>query len=183
MFAGRRWRRALSAGAVKVLVEFFVLLKRPLAEQADEILAAEDLEAEQLLGNDADFLLLLCQEVAALLVSFVNDAANLMVDVTRGFLGKGLVQLLVAFFKVEMADFGRHAPFSDHGGCRSGDFVEIIRSAAGDGFEMELLRNPTAERHGHAVHELIDIHEVDVSLRKQLSISKSALTTGDDRNL
>ena len=45
---------------------------------------------------------------------------------------------------------------------------------------MEFFADTTAKRHGHAVHELVDVHKVDVSLREQLGVAESTLPTGDD---
>ena len=81
--------------------------------------------------------------------------------------------------KVDRAERG-HSEFCDHCGGHAGDFVEVIRGARGDGLEMEFFADTTTKRHGHAIHELVDVHEVDVSLREQLGVAESTLPAGDD---
>ena len=177
----RRWRRTLGI-LIEILGELLILLKRPLAQQADHVLPAQHLLAQQLLRHDAYFALLLRQQVAALVVGFVDDAADLMVDVARRFLREGLVQLLLVLLEVEVADLGGHAPFRDHGGGHARYFVEVVARAAGHGLEMEFLADSPRERHRHAVHQLVDVQEVDVALGEELGVAESALAARDDAN-
>ena len=177
----RRRRRALAPGAVEVLGELLVVLKGPLAEDAHEVVAPDDLLAQQLLGHEADLPLLRREQVAALLVGLVDDAADLAVDVLgRGF-GEGLVQLLLLVVLVEeVADLGGHAPPGHHGRGRAGDLVEVVAGARGHGVEVQLLADAAGERHGHAVHELVDVHQVGVALGEILRVAEGALAARDD---
>ena len=103
-----------------------------------------------------------------------------MIDVASRLLGEGLVQFLLVVLEIEVADFGRHAPFGDHGRGHAGDFVEVVARAARHGVEMELLGYATGERHGHAVHQLVDVHEVGVAGWEVLGVAESALAAGYD---
>ena len=90
------------------------------------------------------------------------------------------MEFLVLFFKIEIADFVRHAPFGHHGCGHTGDFVEIVTRATGHGVEMKFLADAAGECHGHAIHELVDVHEVCVRGGEILGVAESALTAGDD---
>ena len=103
-----------------------------------------------------------------------------MIDVASRLLGEGLVQFLLVVLEIEVADFGRHAPFGDHGRGHAGDFVEVVARPARHGVEVELLGYATGERHGHAVHQLVDVHEVGVAGWEVLGVAESALAAGYD---
>ena len=90
------------------------------------------------------------------------------------------MEFLVFFFEIQVADCFGHAPFGDHGRSHTGDFVEIVAGAAGDGVEVEFFRDAAGEGHGHAVHELVDVHEVGFAGGEVLGVAEGALAAGDD---
>ena len=88
--------------------------------------------------------------------------------------------LLGVVFEIEIADFGGHAPFCYHGCSHAGYFVEIVACAGSDGGEVEFFADAATERHGHAIHELINVHQVDIALGKELGVAEGAFAAGDD---
>ena len=88
--------------------------------------------------------------------------------------------LLGVVFEVEITDFGGHAPFGYHSCSHAGDFIEIVARAGGDGGEVEFFADAAAERHGHAIHELVDVHEVNITLGEELGVAESAFAAGND---
>lgn len=170
--------------AAKVLVKVGGVFERPGSQQANHVLAADHLLAQEFLGNEADLLLLLGEQVLALLVRLVDDALDLDVDVLRGLLGEGLLELvLLVVFVVEVADLLGHAPLGHHHGRHLRDFAEVVARARGHGFEVELLGDAAAQRHGHAVHELVDVHQVGVASGEVLRVTEGALAAGNDGHL
>ena len=45
---------------------------------------------------------------------------------------------------------------------------------------MEFFAYAAAERHGHAIHELVNVHEVDIALGEELGVAEGAFATWDD---
>ena len=88
--------------------------------------------------------------------------------------------MLLVFFEIEIADFGGHAPFRYHCCRHACNFIEVVTSARSHGVEMEFFAHAASEGHGHAVHELVDVHEVDVALGEELGVAKGALAARDD---
>lgn len=170
--------------AAKVLVEVLRLLERSRAQQPDHVLAAEHFLLQELLRDEADLVLLLGQQVFALLVRFVHDALHLDIDVLCRLLGEGLLDLvLLVVFVVDVTNLLRHAPLGHHHGGHLRDLAEVVRRTRSDGFEVEFLGDAAAQRHGHAVHQLVDVHEVRVAVGEVLCVSEGALAARDDGDL
>jgi hypothetical protein len=90
---------------------------------------------------------------------------------------------VIRIFEVDVANLLRHAPLADHGGGHLCDFAEVVGRARGHRVEVEFLGDAAAERHGHAVHELVDVHEVCVTIGQVLGVAESPLPAGDDGDL
>lgn len=176
--------RHLRMLAGEILGEIRVILKRPRTQQPNHILPAEHLFLEQLLRDEPHLALLLGEQILALLVRLVDDALHLDVDVLGRLLGEGFLHLVpLVVVVVDVADFLRHTPLCYHEGSHVCDFAEVVRRTRGDGVEVEFLGDTATERHGHAVHELVDVHEVGVAGGEVLGVAKGALATGDDGDL
>jgi len=57
------------------------------------------------------------------------------------------------------------------------DVSSKLTSTSRHSIEMQLFTNSTAQRHGHTIHELVDIHQVCVTTGQVLCVSQSALTS------
>lgn len=90
------------------------------------------------------------------------------------------MELLLIVLEMQGPDGLGHAEFGDHGAGHASYFVEVVGCAAGDGVEVEFFADAAAEGHGHAVHELVDAHQVVFAGWKVLRVTESALSSGDD---
>lgn len=45
---------------------------------------------------------------------------------------------------------------------------------------MEFFADAATERHGHAIHKLVDVHQVNIALGKELGVAEGAFAAGDD---
>jgi hypothetical protein len=179
LIGGRRFRWRDGASA-KVLRELACIREWSRTEQTDHIIARQDFFGQQLLRHKADFLLLLRQQFRASLICLVDNTADLEIDVSCRFLGKRFVELLLIFLEMQGSDGLGHAEFGDHGAGHAGYFVEVVGCAASDGVEVEFFADATTEGHGHAVHELVDGHQVVFTGREVLCVTESALSSRDD---
>ena len=148
-----RRRNSLASAAVEVFGELAGLRERTATEDADKIVASEEFLGEELLGDETEFLFLLCEEGAAALVGFVDDTTDFGVDAAGGFIGERLVHLRGrVVFVIQVRESGGHSEFGYHEASHAGDFVEVVARAAGDRVEMKFLTDAATEGHGHAVH-------------------------------
>ena len=91
------------------------------------------------------------------------------------------MQLLLVLLEVYVSDLGRHTKFRDHSSGHACDFVEVVTGTASHRVEVEFFAYATAKSHCHSIHELFDIHQVRITLRREiLGITQSTLATGDD---
>ncbi|KAI6766385.1 hypothetical protein HG531_011607, partial [Fusarium graminearum] len=152
-------RGALRLGAAEVLLEILVVAERSLAQDANHVVSDENLLLEQLLSNEANLILLLCQEILAALVGLLHNSRNLQIDLLGCGLGKWLLHAVGVVLKMHRAHYLRHTPLSHHVSCHLGNLLEVITGACRHSGEVKLLRHTTTHGHGHSVHELVSVHQ------------------------
>jgi len=62
-------------------------------------------------------------------------------------------------------------------------FAEIVTCATRYGVKVQLLADSATQRHGHAVHELVDVHQVGIATGQVLCVAQSAGASWDDADL
>src|SRR3954468_150907 len=159
-------------------------------EQALELLLLDRLALDEDLGDRAQLLAVLGEELLGALVRGLDDAADLVVDLARDLIGVvGLGRELAAQegLAVVVAEDARtellaHAETHDHLLGRRRDLLEVVRRAGGDLAEDDLLGRAAAERHGQVVGELGLGGEELVLLRHRDRVAQG-LAAADDRDL
>ena len=159
-------------------------------EQALELVLVDRLALDQKLGDLVELVDVLGEDGSGPLVRFLDDAADLVVDLARDLLGvvgggghvtaeEGHVMLSPEHTRSELL---AHAVAHDHVLGRLGDFLEVVGGPGRHLVEDELLGGASAERHRHLVGERRLRREEPVLGRQRDRVAER-LATADDRDL
>src|SRR3954452_24568119 len=159
-------------------------------EQRDELLCVDGLAVEEDLGDAVELLATLGEDLLGGLVRFLDDAADLVVDLASDLVRVvGLRRELPAEERLRavMAEDARaealgHAEAHHHLLGRLGHLLEVIGRSGGDLAEDDLLRGAPAEGHRHRVGELRPGGE-ELVLGREGDRVAERLPTTDDRDL
>src|SRR5215469_385694 len=133
----RHSRRRIHPLAAKILRKLLVIIKRPRTKQSYKVIPCQNFLGKELLCHKPNILLLLREQILALLVSLIHNSSNLGVNILGRFLREWLRQLLlVIFIKAEVSNLPTHSEACDHGPRQLGHLFEIIARSARHGVEM-----------------------------------------------
>ena len=132
----------------------------------------------------ADILFVGGEEIVRVVVGGGDERAHLAVDQLRRLFRVGLLEHLLARLRhveADVAHLGVHAVVDDLGVGALRHLLQVVLRSGRDLFEEYLLRHPAAQRHAHAVEQLL--FGVQILLFGQVLGVAETLAAGDDRYL
>src|SRR5439155_51230 len=162
-----------------------------LVEQAVELLGLERLLLDELVHDQVELVAVLREHVVRAQSRALDDVVHLGVDDLRHVLRVVPLLLdlateedqLVALAVLQWPELLAHAELRDHLARHVRRLLDVVARAGRDvTAEVQLLRDPAAERRGDVVLELLARAEVAVLLRERPRDTHGH-TAGDDRDL
>jgi hypothetical protein len=181
------WQRRVLLQRSRPLHELLVrglFGERPLAQQLDHVVSADDLLLQQPLCHDGHFVLVLGQQGGGPLVRLVDQIPDFDVDHLGRALRVRLLQHhlpLAGHVEADVSDFIVHAVVHHLGVGALGDLLQVVLGPRRDPVEEQLLRDSAPERHAHPVEELL--FRVQVLVFGEVLSVAQALASRDDRHL
>ena len=113
-------------------------------QQGHEFFAGDGFLFQQEVSQNIQLVAVFAQDLASLLVSFLNNAQHLGVNAAGGFLatGQGRVAaevLVIYYLGRHHVELFRHAEAGDHATSDASSLLDIVSRAAGDAAEDELF--------------------------------------------